>query len=66
MRSSRDMLIVEAGEPEGIYLAPFDLEAIRAYREREAFGNTYRKPRAYGLLTADAVAPPFVRPDARR
>ena len=64
--SSRDMLIVEAGEQEGIYLAPFDLEAIRAYREREAFGNTYRKPRAYGLLTADAVAPPFVRPDARR
>ena len=63
---SRDTLVVEAGEQEGIYLAAFDLDALRAYRRREAWGNAYRKPRAYGMLTSAAVEEPFVRRDARR
>jgi N-carbamoylputrescine amidase len=63
--SSRDMLIVEAGEQEGIYLVPFDLETLRDYRSREGWGNTYRKPHRYGLLTASEVAPPFIRTNAR-
>jgi N-carbamoylputrescine amidase len=33
--NARDTLIVEAGEDEGIYLAPFDIDRIRAYRTRE-------------------------------
>lgn len=61
-----DMLIVEAGADEGVYMAPFDIDRLRAYREHETWGNAYRKPRAYGDLTSSAVAAPFVRPDARR
>jgi len=62
----RDTLIVEAGEQEGVYLATFDMEAIRAYRARQAWGNAYRRPRCYGKLTDPGVQPPFVRSDARR
>jgi predicted amidohydrolase len=63
---ARDTLIVEAGENEGIYIAEFDMEKIRAYRERESWGNAFRKPRSYGLLTSPEVRPPFVRKSARR
>jgi N-carbamoylputrescine amidase len=64
--SSRDMCLVEAGPDEGVYLARFDLDRLRQYRNREVWGNSYRKPRRYGLLTSEAVEPPFVRSDARR
>lgn len=62
----RDTLIIEAGESEEVYLATFDLDSLRAYRAREAWGNAYRRPRLYNLLTATEVQPPFVRPDATR
>jgi predicted amidohydrolase len=62
----RDTLIIEAGEREDVYLATFDLEALRDYRAREAWGNAYRRPRLYGMLTAEEVSPPFARPDATR
>ncbi len=64
--NTADMTIVEAGGDEGIYMAPFDMDAIREYRERETMGNAYRKPSAYAALTSPDVQPPFVRPDARR
>lgn len=60
----RDMTVVEAGVAEGIYLAPFDLDALRDYRSREVWGNAFRKPHRYGLLTAPDVKPPFVRRNA--
>jgi len=63
---SRDTLIIEAGEREGVYLAEFDLTALRSYREQEAWGNAYRKPRSYGLLTSPIVEYPFIRKEARR
>lgn len=63
--ASRDMLIIEAGEQEGIYLAEFNLEELRAYRRRETWGNAFRKPNSYGLLTSRDVNEPFVREDAR-
>jgi len=63
---ARDTLIIEAGETEDVYLATFDIDSIRAYREREAWGNAYRRPRLYTALTAEEVAPPFVRADATR
>lgn len=62
---SRDTLVVEAGEAEGVYLAAFDLAAIRDYREREAFGGAFRRPHRYGSLTEVAVRPPFVRRNQR-
>lgn len=63
---SRDTLILEAGENEGIYLAPFPLDEIRQYRAQEVHGNAYRRPAKYHRLTDETVAPPFLRPDARR
>lgn len=63
---ARDTLIVEAGEEEGVYIADFDIDAIRAYRERETWGNAFRKPRVYGLLTSQHVEEPFIRESARR
>lgn len=63
---SRDTLVVEAGEAEGIYLATFPMDKLRDYRRNECHGNTYRRPAQYQLLTATEVSEPFVREDARR
>jgi predicted amidohydrolase len=57
----RNPLIIEAGESEAVYLAEFDMEHIRAWRERETWGNTFRKPHRYHLLTSLDVERPFVR-----
>jgi predicted amidohydrolase len=62
----RDTTVVHAGENEGIYIANFDMGAIRAYRQTETLGNAYRKPGAYSDLLSMDVADPFVRSDARR
>lgn len=61
-----DTLIIEAGAHEDVYLATFDLDSLRAYRAREAWGNAYRRPRLYAALTDPQVEPPFVRKDATR
>jgi N-carbamoylputrescine amidase len=63
---SLDPLVIEAGEAEGVYLAEFDLDKIRAWREHEAWGNAFRKPRRYSVLTSLEVEPPFIRAEARR
>ncbi len=63
---SRDTLVLEAGEAEGIYLASFPLEALRAYRRSEVHGNAYRRPGLYGPLLDQTISEPFRRPDARR
>jgi predicted amidohydrolase len=62
---SRDNLVVEAGEAEGVYLACFDLDAIREYRLRESWGNAFRRPHRYAALTALDVRPPFRRVNER-
>lgn len=62
---SRDTLIVEAGEMEGIYLASFPMDQIRAYRKAEVHGNAYRHPSKYHALVSECVAEPFVREDRR-
>ncbi len=63
---SRDTLIIEAGEREGIYIADFPVNEIREYRRREVHGNAYRRPRKYKLLVSEHVEEPFIRKDARR
>jgi predicted amidohydrolase len=63
---SRDSLVVEAGELEGIYIAEFDIDNIREYRKREAWGNSYRKPGRYSMLVSEKVDEPFIRKDSRR
>ncbi len=49
---SRDTLVLEAGEGEGLYLASFNMDELRDYRKREVHGNAFRKPAKYGLLVA--------------
>lgn len=63
---SRDTLVVEAGEAEGIVLASFPMDSIRAYRENEAHGNAYRHPSKYGLLISEQIDAPFQRADYRK
>lgn len=62
---SRDMLLLEAPEAEGIYLARIDMDQLRAYRETEVHGNAYRRPEVYPLLTSPEKRPPFLRSDFR-
>ncbi len=62
---SLDTCLVEADGREGIFIAEFDLDRLRAYRLSECLGNTYRKVSRYGLLTSPDVQTPFVRKDNR-
>jgi Predicted amidohydrolase len=63
--NSRDTLIMEAGEQEGVYLADFPVDEIREYRSREVHGNAYRHPRKYQLLVSEVIKDPFIREDYR-
>lgn len=62
---SRDTLLVEAGEAEGIYLAAFPMDKIREYRRTEVHGNAYRHPAKYRALVAEGIDEPFRREDYR-
>ena len=62
----RDTLIVEAGESEGVYLASFPMDQIRAYRKNEVHGNAYRHPAKYRLLLSEDIREPFLRRDYRK
>lgn len=64
--SSRDTLLLEAGEEEGVYLAELDLDFLREYRRKEVHGNCYRRPEKYGALTEHHIEEPFLRPDRRQ
>lgn len=63
---SRDTLIIEAGEREGIYMADFPVDEIREYRRREVHGNAYRHPQKYKLLVSERIEEPFIRKDYRK
>ena len=61
-----DHKLVEAGEGEELLIAPFDLDALRAYRAYETGGDAYRKPAVYRALSDDTPLPVFARADSRR
>jgi predicted amidohydrolase len=61
-----DQTIVAADESEGVFLATFDLDALRNYRKRQTWGDAYRKPHTYKALVVDDPAPVFKRNDSRR
>ena len=63
---SRDTLLIEAGENEGIYIAAFPIDEMREYRLHEALGNAYRRPHLYSELISDNVNDPFIRNDRRK
>jgi predicted amidohydrolase len=58
---SRDTLIIEAGESEGIYMASFPMDKLREYRSREVHGNAHRRPEKYGVLLNTDKTEPFIR-----
>lgn len=60
---SRDTLVIEAGQGEGVVLARFNLTRMRDYREREVWGDAFRRPHRYGALVEDVVSGPFARVD---
>ena len=47
---ARDMVLIEAGTEPEIALAQLNLHAMRDYRDREVWGNAYRKPLLYHPL----------------
>jgi hypothetical protein len=51
---------------EGVYLARFDLDALRDYRCRVGWGNAFRRPRRYQALIDETVREPFIRESATR
>ena len=59
-------LILQADEKEGVHLAEFDLEKLRAWREKEDVRNQQRKPRLYRLLTSASTCENDPEPAARR
>ena len=63
---ARDMTLVKAGGAEGVYLADFDLDALRRYRSSETWGDAFRKPRTYAAMLGQMVRDPFVRRESRR
>lgn len=63
---SRDTLMIEAGEQEGIYIADFPMDEIREYRSREVHGNAYRHPEKYSILVSGKIDEPFIRSDYRK
>ena len=46
---------------EGLYFAEFDMDILRAYRENEMLGNTFRKVKAYAELLNEEINEPFIR-----
>ena len=57
-----DNVIIKADDVlEDILIAEFDMDRMRAYRERETWGNAYRKPEAYTDLVRFEVKEPFIR-----
>jgi N-carbamoylputrescine amidase len=58
---SLDTLIVEALDEEEVFIAEFDLDRLRRYRKHEVWGNAFRRPECYSLLTSTKVSEPFRR-----
>lgn len=62
---SCDTCIIEANGEEGIYIADFNLDDIRYYRNNEVHGNAYRRPEMYSKLVDEKICEPFIRDDRK-
>ena len=47
-------------------MAKFNIDKLREYREKEIWGDAYRRPHLYKLLVNDDPKNPFKRSAARR
>lgn len=64
--ATREHCILQAGDEEGLFLATFDIDRMRAYREHEVWGNAFRRPRCYQALLDESVCYPFMREKSTR
>ncbi len=55
--------LVEAGEEEGVFYAAFSMQEIRRRRSRSIWGNAYRRPHRYKLLSKPVDDPVWKRID---
>jgi predicted amidohydrolase len=53
--------VIVAGKKEGVYVAEFDLDKIRAHRKKTIWGNAYRRTNKYNSLTSHEVDSVFIR-----
>ncbi len=61
---AREMaLFIADEETEGLFFAEYDLDELRAYRQSEMMGDTFRRVDAYRPLLESSVNPPFIRED---
>ena len=63
---NRNMLLVEGGPDEGVYVATFNMDILREYRKRNIWGDSYRKPSKYKALLEENKLELFKRDDSRR
>ncbi|HPQ42528.1 MAG TPA: carbon-nitrogen hydrolase family protein, partial [bacterium] len=59
--SSRDIVIGQCGAGEEILPVRFNLDSIRRYRDREVWGDKYRRVNTYRRLAADVSRSPEVK-----
>lgn len=59
-------LLIMADDSEDIFIAKFDIETLRKYRESEIWGDAYRRPHLYKSLIKNSPKYPFKRKNARR
>ena len=52
-------VVVKAGHEEGIFMAEYDLDKIRHYRETTMMGDAFREEHLYKGLLGGNVLPPF-------
>jgi predicted amidohydrolase len=55
--------LVLADEEEGVFLADFNLTQLREGRSRRIWGNAYRRPHRYGILTSPEMEEIWNRTD---
>jgi predicted amidohydrolase len=57
--------ILLAGEDEGIFVAEINLGKMKEIRDKTIYGNAFRRPHKYGLMTSPEVENPFKRKNTR-
>ena len=55
--------ILLAGKREGVFVGSINIDDLRHYRRETIWGNAYRRPQIYKLLTSPAKEKIFIRKD---
>ena len=63
---SLETITLDCNNEENLFYVNLDLKKIREYRNREVWGNAYRKIKSYNSLTEDISIPDFIRSDNKK